>query len=99
TRSTRDWSSDVCSSDLARARTVGAFEARTDPEMESDPMADRHARVEHVAIERMNESVPPRDRPIRPLGDTRRAEELSPSREPVRSEERRVGKEGRSRGA
>src|SRR6185503_14235266 len=69
--------------DLAGARTMGAFEARADAKMEPDTMADRDAGVQDVAIHRMNESVPTRDRPVGPLGDTHRAKKLPAAREPI----------------
>src|SRR5262245_63435223 len=83
TRCLSDWSSDVCSSDLARRPRRGrergpAFEALD--RVHARRLGSR-ARVPLVAA-----SLHPRARPLR-------------RRDRVRSEERRVGKECRSRGA
>src|SRR5262249_57185792 len=79
-----DWSSDVCSSDLA----VEAAAARPQRDRgERRRLADRHCRAA------------PADLTGRPL-DRRLAEHLGLGADPLpgpRSEERRVGKEGRSR--
>src|SRR5207302_6066135 len=82
TRFSRDWSSDVCSSDLAVPKVPG---------------------VNHLdavrAIEKAGFGVVRQGKHIR--DDRRRAHPDDPaaqSRERVRSEERRVGKECRSRG-
>src|SRR5690349_22121563 len=78
TRSLRDWSSDVCSSDLGGARRRAAR---------------RRAREDRP---RGGRSVLPRA--VRPPRHWRRAGRgLARARPPHRSEERRVGKECRSR--
>src|SRR5207247_7753228 len=75
TRSTRDWSSDVCSSDLSGgAHTY----LDADPHMYAPPEAVVIARGRQPTLENLNNAV---------------------SRRIERSEERRVGKEGRARGA
>src|SRR3712207_7842604 len=73
TRFWRDWSSDVCSSDLRQCqRRLGLANSRGTCQQEH---ADRLARI-----------LEPRARGLDALGD-----------QVERSEERRVGKEGRSR--
>src|SRR5207249_8253194 len=88
TRSKRDWSSDVCSSDLIG---IGAIEEVVDTGRQGQPLGDLTAREGEIrqpvaggmaAAERL------------PLA---RVLELEARQEPPRSEERRVGKECRSR--
>src|SRR2546422_5080713 len=83
TRCSRDWSSDVCSSDLHVERTrdadAGHEEGRVGP--------PRHQ--EHRLVGGRQQR---RQRPVQKHGDAQEADE-------PRSEERRVGKEGRSRWA
>src|SRR5690349_24986200 len=74
TRSLRDWSSDVCSSDLAA------------PPIIPDPAAQRLAMLVHAGAIDIAAG--------RTAIDDRRAPETGPF---LRSEERRVGKECRSR--
>src|SRR5690606_40067036 len=89
TRFSRDWSSDVCSSDLAHACGV------------TEPRQLRRSHVHVVAASGL--SVPLSElhpEPITLIDDQARPEE--PERQisaNQRSEERRVGKEGRSRGS
>src|SRR5439155_15509938 len=78
TRWPRDWSSDVCSSDLSRAITIRVARIVMAREHEQQ----RVQRLALLGIERSEELV------VDPLGDR-----------PERSEERRVGKECRTRGA
>src|SRR3712207_8551982 len=75
TRYWRDWSSDVCSSDLG----AEVIEARERVEVP----AGLRVQVRDAAREEVERSAEAAARPARPLGD--------------RSEERRVGKECRSR--
>src|SRR5207302_7868919 len=81
TRFSRDWSSDVCSSDLARAPGVPfrpSFPVkRDDDENEPPPSSHRCDRARHMATAAHD------------------ADGADPP--PSRSEERRVGKECRSR--
>src|SRR5206468_9980949 len=83
TRSDRDWSSEVCSSDLATDRRVVASGGNRVTESAQTPAA-------------------PDERPIVSLRDVRRDYALGAERvhalQGVRSEERRVGKEGGARG-
>src|SRR5207247_4403010 len=88
TRSTRDWSSDVCSSDLAARKTAfhhanAAFHAGRGATMLGDRalLQGQHAEVEGDRIE-----------PARK--DDARAAASGGFMMRVRSEERRVGKEG-----
>src|SRR5690606_39889138 len=73
TRFSRDWSSDVCSSDLVRH----GFELQRREERTRTARHDEHRREEAYDL-RLHRYRPPR-------------------RLPGRSEERRVGKEGRTR--
>src|SRR5207249_6281701 len=86
TRSKRDWSSDVCSSDLevlaGRAATMAKSIARLHPE-EAAVLALLQRRL--AAAKKARAAAPK---------TVREALERS-----LRSEERRVGKEGRARGA
>src|SRR5690606_39897156 len=91
TRFSRDWSSDVCSSDLVDETALGADADYTaalasgealvfEPEPEDDEEEERRARARRAA--HIEEGEPPHD----------------PDREherQIRSEERRVGKEAR----
>src|SRR5206468_10082709 len=76
TRSDRDWSSDVCSSDLLRQDI---------------------ASVCHLAVERAGLQGPVGDRADKAASDDRVAHSDGLGRADGRSEERRVGKECRSR--
>src|SRR5437762_9152952 len=84
TRYIGDWSSDVCSSDLFRVLDRGP---RSQARPDSLEHADRVARAAGIAAQQYLGRVGPDDR------DARQALR----RERERSEERRVGKEGRSR--
>src|SRR5206468_9065276 len=93
TRSDRDWSSDVCSSDLEAAgaevlRVVGPVAVGADPDLEQ-----RRFVLEHRAAAGRRERADPRPGP-----DQREAVRevdlaLVAGADRVRSEERRVGKE------
>src|SRR5207249_6838619 len=96
TRSKRDWSSDVCSSDLLRRVLIGErlddpLELRTGRCRERLDLADRG-----LGGERQE----PADLDCDAVAEKRRFTEAGPQRLEllVRSEERRVGKEGRSEG-
>ena len=67
--------------DLARALAVPALEALAGPQVQSHALPDGDARIEHLLIQRVNEGIPPRHRPIRPLGDAGRAKELAAPRQ------------------
>src|SRR5207249_7745847 len=86
TRSKRDWSSDVCSSDLKQLRTErqqrGQHHARNRRPQADAPEAVRCSR----AASRFN-GLSAAHRPAQ-------AQEQNPQRDQERSEERRVGKEG-----
>src|SRR5207249_8811518 len=86
TRSKRDWSSDVCSSDLVRKQTItlgGAFSKR----LMGGPVAPAEITISTAAMKRVL-AYEPRDLTISVEAGMRYAE---------RSEERRVGKECRGR--
>src|SRR5207247_4297347 len=82
TRSTRDWSSDVCSSDLRDARR-------------SRIRDERHRRALREAAEKLRTT---RELVVLEVGHGRRVD-VEVREQRARSEERRVGKEGRSGGA
>src|SRR5207302_2271958 len=98
-RFSRDWSSDVCSSDLDPARLLVAVGARAGPgslvtvdityDAPTDvPLVGRligDVRLHARAVMRVEVAASP-------------ARDGSPSAGPTRSEERRVGKEGRGGG-
>src|SRR5690242_20752376 len=84
TRLTCDWSSDVCSSDLEREQ-----QQRSEAERERCRL---HGVAAHVAAQLARRSQPRK----KEQRDEREREEHRERR--GRSEERRVGKEGRSRG-
>src|SRR5206468_6729639 len=77
TRSDRDWSSDVCSSDLVVVLFHASLRSNVLRLREQVGRATRHT--------------------MQTAGDV--AREQGPNGRPVRSEERRVGKEWRSRGS
>src|SRR5262245_63762460 len=79
TRCLSDWSSDVCSSDLAALRPLARVPVRD--HQEAAP-----------ALDRLRAAVVPPRRHQRPLAARARRDHLGR----VRSEERRVGKEGRA---
>src|SRR5207247_7618598 len=91
TRSTRDWSSDVCSSDL------GFRAAHTPPQAYPEPTAlVTGATGQLVSVPTMPPVLPP---VVRIISKERFAHpERGKSEQVNRSEERRVGKECRSRG-
>src|SRR5690349_23169931 len=83
TRSLRDWSSDVCSSDLALLRSQRLLVAGGHPTEGKLPLDSPPARLSN--------SSPPRfPSPARPI-------KVAQTVRQSRSEERRVGKEGRGR--
>src|SRR5690348_17435823 len=85
TRWTGDWSSDVCSSDLAE----GAGLSR-EPPWQHSPIEEYYSLFE--------ERFEAFERAVRRIA-ARPHEQLRARQEPARSEERRVGKECRARGA
>src|SRR5207247_2788661 len=99
TRSTRDWSSDVCSSDLGNLEHVlGKVDAHRRP-------AELSHRCGRQACPAADVETAPIARAEQPLEGVelvclqRRAETFVPLGDAVRSEERRVGKTGRARRA
>src|SRR5204862_5142032 len=86
TRSLRDWSSDVCSSDLARA-------ART--AIDAERGGSRRLGLAHPLPDRRRAGG---DRVLAAAPAGRNRELREAERGPFRSEERRVGKEWRARG-
>src|SRR5207249_6909154 len=86
TRSKRDWSSDVCSSDL-QLRARGGLELAWDEEAELDAASIVETAAGFVAQAERARELEPARRAARGLAV---AAELCPRR----SEERRVGKEG-----
>src|SRR5947209_17185686 len=97
TRYWRDWSSDVCSSDLSSSRwrpsrhsPTSASTTRTCSSSRWSGSADScHARVAAPPLAVVRDGAPPRTRRRRPPRDRQQTVR--------RSEERRVGKECRSR--
>ena len=67
------------------ALAVAALETLGRPQVQADPSPDGDAPVEHLLVQGMNEGIPPRHRPIRPLGDADRAEELASARQRLAS--------------
>src|SRR5262249_35659898 len=67
--------------DLACTPPVRALEPVGDPEGQPDLVSDRDARVEHLAVERVDERVPPGDAAAGPLGARFGAEDLPTARE------------------
>src|SRR3546814_18186042 len=110
-----DWSSDVCSSDLAEAKAFGPLEKReilemrigiAEREIENDEFVEAREiepRPRRVADDDAGRFLVARAIFATELGTARFAEDLREILEPERSEERRVGKEvvstGRSRWA
>src|SRR5256884_906107 len=82
TRCSRDWSSDVCSSDLTGLQNRG-LQVRFLPGLFSNPLFHRHTAAVYLARAGM---------PLPQL-----AQQLGQATIAMRSEERRVGKECRSR--
>src|SRR5690606_39769245 len=82
TRFSRDWSSDVCSSDLNGAPNVGSSTV-----VFGDDTTNRFASAQDALMYRVFNSAYPTA--VNPVGTTRK----------IRSEERRVGKECRTRWA
>src|SRR5690606_40608544 len=83
TRFSRDWSSDVCSSDLDRTARVGAKQGQTrDPADRQRPLGGREDEARAAGADRGG-------------GGRRIAGVEGPREQLLRSEERRVGKEGR----
>src|SRR5699024_11332679 len=93
TRAKRDWSSDVCSSDLARERGVRRFIADVLPE--NRRMVNVFREAGYTAQQTFDEGV---IRLTLDLQPTDYSKEVMQAREQRRSEERRVGKERRVRG-
>src|SRR5206468_6507021 len=92
TRSDRDWSSDVCSSDLERR------DERLDKRLDVHKPS-RNRTLQTRLVQSLHGIRPP-ERPelLGYRGRSGRALEQPPPAGEVRSEERRVGKEWRSRG-
>src|SRR5206468_5976911 len=97
TRSDRDWSSDVCSSDLAmRARGLGSHVIVT----EIDPMRALEALMDGFEVMPMKQAAKIGDIFCTATGDKHvlAREHLATLKDgAIRSEERRVGKEWRAR--
>src|SRR5690606_39416357 len=92
TRFSRDWSSDVCSSDLLQVYFRTA-------QSEVEPgAAERLSRIARL-VRTMDGAVVLLEGHADPRGDEQYNIELSQARAESRSEERRVGKEWRSRWA
>src|SRR5204862_5467649 len=89
TRSLRDWSSDVCSSDLRGTDGAAPGEA-------IDRVGELAILLERDAELAQRFAHPPAQRPA---GVARQAEQGGSARLPQRSEERRVGKEWRTKWA
>src|SRR3712207_8080557 len=83
TRYWRDWSSDVCSSDLFEATAVTAA-------------ARRPIRIDSLVAHLAGGTIQPE---VQPAADGDSAADPGAERKRYRSEERRVGKECRSRGS
>src|SRR5207249_7461619 len=95
TRSKRDWSSDVCSSDLLCLRIPHAIAGELALRL-SRPSEDQ--RAARVQARRAHEAKPKSVKALLPsTHPTKRIQRRRPA-SPFRSEERRVGKECRSRG-
>src|SRR5690606_40303007 len=86
TRFSRDWSSDVCSSDLLLALDPG-----DDRRERADRDADDEQRLDEGREQLLHQAVPP------PSGRPSGGSESKSRPANARSEERRVGKEWRSR--
>src|SRR5207247_7694168 len=94
TRSTRDWSSDVCSSDLRLFLVVG--QGRLDRVFREHRAVDLDRRelqlVDDIGVLDLGGLV---DRlALEPLGGQARRRDRAAAAEGLRSEERRVGKDG-----
>src|SRR5690349_23509554 len=89
TRSLRDWSSDVCSSDLTAAPEKPADRPDVPKSMTADELANRRLIV--ILFDTSSMQPEEIDRAVKAAG-----EYLEKQVAPARSEERRVGKEGRS---
>src|SRR5688500_19661785 len=95
TRLQGDWSSDVCSSDLLAAPgLVNASVDRRQVRAAAKQILPHDVGAEKLAAERFGQR-----RGQRRLAGSRQSSDRQHQRREPRSEERRVGKEGRSRGA
>src|SRR5207249_7727278 len=88
TRSKRDWSSDVCSSDLWQC-DLTSYECTHTAKGPKEPIEP--AATEPEPRDHSQNSYDPLD------GEEQSPEEVAQKKGQPRSEERRVGKEGRSR--
>src|SRR5699024_11365676 len=96
--SKRDWSSDVCSSDLARSLAAGTW-GEDDPGVSHGAVSeDPHELGDLTALTYQMLSVVGADNPFEELARRRWIDELVDGGRTAadRSEERRVGKEGRA---
>src|SRR5699024_12187790 len=90
TRSKRDWSSDVCSSDLTAENLSGC-------EKPLDPLPDQEEPTDPEQPQDPEEPLDP-EQPQDPEEPLDPEQPQDPEEPADRSEERRVGKEGRSHG-
>src|SRR5699024_11667661 len=91
TRSKRDWSSDVCSSDLEQARQSGCFAVAMDVDAAGLPfLKNRNPPAGSKSVEELREIVGILNKPFIVKG-------IMTVKSALKSEERRVGKECRSR--
>src|SRR5262245_35127750 len=68
-------------SDLSRTLAIPLFESLTRPQVESRPVPEGDARVEHVLVQRMNEGIAAGHRPVGPLGHPARAQKIASPRQ------------------
>src|SRR5690606_39935633 len=97
TRFSRDWSSDVCSSDLAIKQRIGKFEQAKGGTLFLDEIGDMSLDPQAKVLRALQESKITRvggDKEIKV--DVR---VVAATNKDLRSEERRVGKEDRARRA
>src|SRR5690606_40947134 len=95
TRFSRDWSSDVCSSDLGETSTriVQPYLVQAQQAMVEFPLTDPHGRIGGAIDREVAQSRQPE-----PAAEIGRGHwhEVGRVQLQIRSEERRVGEEGRS---
>src|SRR5205807_6196919 len=97
TRLQGDWSSDVCSSDLALLLHLVAREVDLEPHEFVHVLADAHVYRDHMDAAREQLQREPYAAPSLWLDPELRGVDDAVARYRERSEERRVGKEGRVR--
>src|SRR5690606_41185948 len=95
TRFSRDWSSDVCSSDLCQHVIIKQFANAS--LMEALSMIRCGFELETQRFNGMRTDQEPDHKDVMDLAKQMAEENWEKHREEYRSEERRVGKEGRSR--